>query len=39
MSENGIAPHPGKVAAIKQWPTPTCAHDVQVYLGLTNYYV
>ena len=28
VSAKGIEPHPGKVAAVKQWPTPTCAHDV-----------
>ena len=28
VSHNGIEPHPEKVAAVKQWPTPTSAHDV-----------
>ena len=29
---------PGKVKAIETWPTPTCVHDVQAFLGLCNYY-
>lgn len=29
---------PGRVASIQDWPVPTSTHDVQVFLGFTNFY-
>ena len=34
---DGIRIDPSKIAAIKEWPTPTCVKDIQSFLGLTNY--
>ena len=38
VSESGIATDPDKVAAVRQWPTPTCVRDVRSFLGLASYY-
>ena len=38
VSAQGVAPHPMKIAAIRDRPTPTCAHNVQVFLGMMGYY-
>ena len=38
VSGHGIAPDPGKVTAVQEWPTPTCVRDVRAFLGLTGYY-
>ena len=29
---------PGKVAAVKDWPTPTMLKEVQVFIGFANFY-
>ena len=29
---------PGKVAAMSDWPVPTCLNEVHQFLGLCNYY-
>lgn len=33
-----IAMDPEKVEAVFQWKAPTCVRDIQVFLGLTNFY-
>ena len=38
VSTQGMALDPTKVAAICDWLVPTCAHDVQVSLGMKGYY-
>lgn len=38
VSSKGVHMVPGKVAAVADWPTPTCVRDVQAFLGLANYY-
>lgn len=35
---DGIAMDPAKVAAIQEWATPKSAFDIQVFLGLANFY-
>jgi hypothetical protein len=35
---NGISMDPAKVLAIKEWATPKSAFDIQVFLGLANFY-
>jgi len=34
----GIAMQKHKVAAVKDWPVPTCKRDVRAFLGLAGYY-
>ena len=29
---------PGKVAAVKDWPTPTMLKEVQAFIGFANFY-
>ena len=29
---------PGKIKAVKDWPTPTTVKEVQQFLGFANYY-
>ena len=38
VSAQDVAPDPAKVATIHDWPVPTCAHDVQVLVGMMGYY-
>ena len=38
VSAEGVKVVESKVAAIKDWPTPTCIRDVQAFLGLANFY-
>ena len=35
---NGISMDPAKVAAIQEWATPKSVFDIQVFLGLANFY-
>lgn len=35
---DGISMDPAKVAAVLDWHTPKSAHDIQVFLGLSNFY-
>lgn len=37
ISHESIHPDPSKVAAIKNWPTPTPTRDIQAFLGLVRY--
>lgn len=38
ISKEGIRPQPIKIAAIQNIPIPQTVHDLQSFLGLTNYY-
>ena len=38
VSREGLAPDPGKIKSIQDWPTPTKLKEVQGFLGLANYY-
>lgn len=38
ISPSSISMDPEKVTAIQNWKAPTSVHDVQVFLGLTNFY-
>jgi hypothetical protein len=38
ISPEGISMDPSKVAAITSWPTPASVHDIQVFLGFSNFY-
>ena len=38
VSAQGVVPDPSKLTTSCDWPTLTCAHDVQVFLGMTGYY-
>ena len=38
ISGNGIEMDPRKTQSIQEWPTPSKTHDIQVFLGFTNFY-
>ena len=38
ISSEGIKPQESKLSAIKAIPPPVTVHDIQSFLGLTNYY-
>uniref|UniRef100_A0A7N8XXX0 ribonuclease H n=1 Tax=Mastacembelus armatus TaxID=205130 RepID=A0A7N8XXX0_9TELE len=38
VSGQGVATDPGKVAAVKDWPTPTTISELRSFLGLVSYY-
>ena len=38
LTPDGVLPDPDNVEKIKTWPVPTCITDVQVILGMGNYY-
>jgi len=38
ISPEGISMDPAKVKAIISWPTPGSVHDIQVFLGFSNFY-
>ena len=38
VSERGVATNPAKAAAVRDWPTPTNAGELQSFLGLAGYY-
>ncbi len=38
LSEKGISTDPKKIEVIKSYPAPKCQKDLQIYLGMTNYY-
>ena len=38
ISEGQISMDPLKVAAVKDWPTPTTLKDVRAFLGFANFY-
>ena len=37
ISEKGISTDPGKMDAIRNWPTPQCRREVLQFLGLANF--
>ena len=38
ISEQGVTTDPGKISAVKDWPTPTEKTHVRAFLGLCSYY-
>lgn len=38
VTENGVATAKDKIAAVKEWPTPTNVSEVKSFLGLVTYY-
>lgn len=38
LCEGKLKPDPEKISAMKDWPTPKCRRDIQVFIGLLNYY-
>jgi len=38
ITEHGIMPDPGKIQAVKNFPTPKRVKDVQSFIGLAGYY-
>eukprot|EP00961_Rhodomonas_salina_P197575 2666151-Rhodomonas_salina.1 len=38
ISHISIAPDPGKVNSIREWPVPRDVHELRSFLGLANYY-
>ena len=38
VGRNGLRMVENKVAAVQDWPTPTCQSDVEQFLGLAGYY-
>jgi hypothetical protein len=38
LSENGVAASADKVKAVREYPTPINAKDVQAFLGLASFY-
>ena len=38
VSAGGLAPDPGKIEAVRGWPTPRCLRETRAFLGLCSYY-
>ncbi|XP_006588182.1 uncharacterized mitochondrial protein AtMg00860-like [Glycine max] len=38
ISGNGIELEPSKIAAMVQWPTPSCQKDLRAFLGLPGFF-
>ena len=38
ISEAGISPDPEKVQGIRDFPSPRSNHEVQIFMGMVNYY-
>jgi hypothetical protein len=38
ISKHGVQPDPGKISAVREFPTPTSVKELQSFLGLSNYY-
>jgi Reverse transcriptase (RNA-dependent DNA polymerase) len=38
VSAEGVAMQSDKVAAVIEWPTPSCKVELQAFVGLANYY-
>ena len=38
VSHGKVAVDPGKSDTVMSWPTPICVKEVQLFLGLANYY-
>lgn len=37
IDQHGVHASADKMRVIREWPTPTCYHDIQRFLGLVNY--
>ncbi|KAE8238369.1 hypothetical protein A4X06_0g8816, partial [Tilletia controversa] len=38
VSGDGVSMDPKKTDSIESWPTPKCVRDIQVFLGMANFY-
>ena len=38
VSPEGVSMDPDRIETIIEWPVPTSAHDIQVFLGFANFY-
>ncbi|KAE8205032.1 hypothetical protein CF327_g7674, partial [Tilletia walkeri] len=38
VSGNGVSMDPKKTESTDDWPTPKCVRDIQVFLGMANFY-
>ena len=38
ISQNSVEMDPAKIAAVVDWPAPTCKREVQSFLGFANFY-
>ena len=38
ISERGVMTDPGKVTAVREWPTPKSCEEVRSFMGLASYY-
>ena len=38
VSQQGVATDPEKIAAVRNWPTPTTVREVRSFLGFVGYY-
>ena len=38
VDRQGVRPDPDKVAAVRDWPTPSTVREVRAFLGLAGYY-
>ena len=38
LSEKGISTDPKKIEVISSYPAPKCQKDIQIFLGMSNYY-
>lgn len=38
MSDQGLAVDPGKILAVRLWPTPTTVTEVQRFHGMASFY-
>jgi hypothetical protein len=38
VSEGHVRMEPVKIAAVKDWLTPSCKLDIQIFLGFANFY-
>jgi hypothetical protein len=38
VNKHGVAPDPGRITAIREFPRPRTVRDVRAFLGLSGYY-